>query len=288
MLSGIRNELRPMVRLAIPVILAEIGWTTMGLVDTLMVGPLGPAAIGAVGLGSIVFLAIGIFGMGLMLGLDTLIAQSFGAGRLDRCEYWLRQGVYLALISAVPFSLLSFGVTATLRLWGLNADVLRLASPYLNVVTLSVLPLLLYAAFRRYLQAVNLVRPITFALLSANVVNVAVNWVLIYGKLGFPVLGATGAAWATVFSRFYMAAVLFVAVREAAAAARGPSRSRGAWSGRPCAACLRLASRGPPDPPRGRRVRAATALAGRLTPADLAAHQIAMNLWAFVFMMPSG
>jgi len=192
MLSGIRRELRPMIGLAVPVILAEIGWTTMGLVDTLMVGPLGPAAIGAVGLGSIVFLAIGIFGMGLLLGLDTLVAQSFGAGRVDRCQHWLRQGVYLALITALPLSLLSFGVTASLPMWGLNADVLRLASPYLNIVTLSVVPLLLYAAFRRYLQAINIVRPITFALVSANLVNVVVNWVLIYGKLGFPALGSAG------------------------------------------------------------------------------------------------
>jgi MATE family multidrug resistance protein len=288
-LPGIRRELRPMVELAVHVILAEIGWTTMGLVDTLMVGPLGPAAIGAVGLGSIVFLAIGIFGMGLLLGLDTLIAQSYGAGRLDRCEYWLRQGVYLALISAVPFSLLSFGVTATLPFWGLNADVLDVASPYLNVVSLSVTPLLLYAAFRRYLQAVNLVRPITFALVSANLVNVLVNWLLIYGKLGFPALGATGAAWATVFSRVYMAAVLCVAVREASRrrARAEPGSRRVEW-----AAMRRLLALGGPA---GFQIllevgvfAAATALAGRLAPAALAAHQIAMNLWAFVFMVPLG
>jgi MATE family multidrug resistance protein len=289
MLESIRSELRPMVELAVPVILAEIGWTAMGLVDTLMVGPLGPAAIGAVGLGSIVFLAIGIFGMGLLLGLDTLVAQSFGAGRLDRCQYWLRQGVYLALMSAVPFSLLSFGVTATLPLWGLNPAVLELASPYLNVVTLSVTPLLLYAAFRRYLQAVNLVRPITFALLTANLVNVAVNWVLIYGKFGFPALGATGAAWATVFSRVYMAAVLFVAVREArrGRAVAAPRSRRIEWD-----AVRRLLALGGPA---GFQIllevgvfAAATALAGRLAPAALAAHQIAMNLWAFVFMVPLG
>ncbi len=209
MRSGIRDELRPMVSLAVPVILAEIGWTTMGLVDTLMVGPLGPAAIGAVGLGSIVFLSVGIFGMGLLLGLDTLVAQSFGAGPAGPVPALAAPGdvprpdsVGAALAARRSAS------RATLPLWGLNADVLVLASPYLNVVTLSVLPLLFYTAFRRYLQAVNLVRPITFALLSANLVNVAVNWVLIYGKLGFPALGATGAAWATVFSRVYMAAVL--------------------------------------------------------------------------------
>jgi MATE family multidrug resistance protein len=289
MLPSIRSELRPMVSLAVPVILAEIGWTTMGLVDTLMVGPLGPAAIGAVGLGSVVFLAIGIFGMGLLLGLDTLVAQSFGAGRLDQCEHWLLQGVYLAAISALPLSLLSFGVTASLPLWGLNADVLVLASPYLNVVTLSVVPLLLYAAFRRYLQAVNLVRPITVALLSANLVNVAVNWVLIYGKFGFPALGATGAAWATVLSRVYMAAVLLVAIRAArpghAVAAAGSRRVE--WD-----AVRRLIALGAPA---GSQIllevgvfAAATALAGRLAPASLAAHQIAMNLWAFVFMVPLG
>jgi MATE family multidrug resistance protein len=289
MLSGIRRELKPMVGLAVPVILAEIGWTMMGLVDTLMVGPLGPAAIGAVGLGSIVFLAIGIFGMGLLLGLDTLIAQSYGAGRLDHCQYWLRQGLYLALMSAVPFSLISFGVTATLPRWGLNRDVLDLASPYLSVVTLSVTPLFLYAAFRRYLQAVNIVRPITFALLSANLVNVTVNWVLIYGKFGLPALGATGAAWATVISRVYMAAVLYLAVREArrgrVRADTGPRRAE--W-----AAMRRLLALGIPA---GLQIllevgvfAAATALAGRLTPAALAGHQIAMNLWAFVFMVPLG
>jgi MATE family multidrug resistance protein len=276
-----------MVRLAVPVILAEIGWTTMGLVDTLMVGPLGPAAIGAVGLGSIVFLAIGIFGMGLLLGLDTLVAQAFGAGRLDQCERWLRQGIYLALFSALPLSLLSLGVAASLPLWGLDPDVLALASPYLNVVTVSLLPLLLYAAFRRYLQAMNLVRPITFALLSANLVNMAVNWVLIYGKLGFPALGSTGAAWATVLSRVYMAAVLLLAVREARPGRPAVAPRRAEWS-----AIRRLLGLGVPA---GLQIllevgvfATATALAGRLAPAALAAHQIALNLWSFVFMVPLG
>jgi multidrug resistance protein, MATE family len=289
MLSGIRRELRPMIGLAVPVILAEIGWTMMGLVDTLMVGPLGPAAIGAVGLGSIVFLSIGIFGMGLLLGLDTLVAQAFGAGRPDWCRHWLRQGIYLALILTVPLAVASFALTATLPRWGLNAGVLALASPYLNVVTLSVLPLLFYTAFRRYLQAMNIVRPITFALLSANLVNVLVNWVLIYGNLGFPALGATGAAWATVFSRIYMAAVLGFAIREAnrsRVAALQVSR-RLEWK-----ALRRMLSLGGPA---SLQIllemgvfAAASVLAGRLIPAALAAHQIALNLWSFVFMVPLG
>lgn len=279
-----------MIALAAPVALAEVGWTTMGLVDTLMVGPLGPAAIGAVGLGSIVFLSIGIFGMGLLLGLDTLVSQAFGAGRIDRCHYWLLQGIYLAMVAAVPLTLLSLAVTATLPYWGLNPSVLAVASPYLAVVTLSVLPLLLYTAFRRYLQAMNIVRPITVALVSANLVNVAVNWVLIYGHFGFPALGATGAAWATVLSRVYMAAVLLMAIVARDGGRRKdlatvPRRMDGAALGR------LLALGGPAALQILLEVgvfAAVTALAGRLATAALAAHQIALNLWSVVFMVPLG
>ncbi len=92
-----------MFSLAAPVVIAELGWITMGMVDTLMVGPLGPEAIGAVGLGSSLFIAVAIFAMGMLLGLDPLVSQSFGAGRLDECRRWLLQGVYLALILADPF-----------------------------------------------------------------------------------------------------------------------------------------------------------------------------------------
>lgn len=279
-----------MIGLAIPVILAEVGWTTMGLVDTFMVGSLGPAAIGAVGLGSIVFLSIGIFGMGLLLGLDTLVSQAYGAGRIDLCHHWLLQGIYLGLAAAVPLTLVSLGIIATLPLWGLNPDVLALSGPYLKVVTLSVLPLLFYTAFRRYLQAMNSVRPITFALVTANLVNVAVNWVLIHGHLGFPALGATGAAWATVLSRVYMAAVLLVAIvmRDERHQTRLAAVSRRVeWQ-----AVRRMLGLGVPA---GLQIllevgvfAAASALAGRLSPGALAAHQIALNLWAIVFMVPLG
>ena len=75
MIVGVRREVRPLLKLAGPVVLAEIGWMSMGIVDTIMVGPLGPAAICATGMGSSVFTAIVIFGMGLMLGLDALVSQ---------------------------------------------------------------------------------------------------------------------------------------------------------------------------------------------------------------------
>ena len=104
MAASWRSELRPLGRLAWPVILAEIGWMAMGIVDTLMVGPLGPEAIGGVGLAGILFFAMAACGMGLLLGLDTVVSQAYGAGDHDACRRWLWQGLWLGLFAALPLA----------------------------------------------------------------------------------------------------------------------------------------------------------------------------------------
>jgi MATE family multidrug resistance protein len=286
----LRVALRHLLLLAVPVILAELGWMAMGIVDTIMVGPLGPEAIGAVGIGSGLFMAVAIFGMGLLLGLDTLVAQSFGAGRMDECHRWLAHGVVLALLIAAPMTVVLLGGLSLLRHIGLHRDVMRLTLPYVAAVTWSLLPLLFYATFRRYLQGIAIVRPIAFALVSANIVNIAANWVLIYGRLGLPALGVTGAAVATTVSRAYMAAVLLIAIllhdrriQGRLAAAIGSIEwarlARLVRLGFPAAAQLTLEIGA---------FATATALAGKLDPMAVASHQIALNVAAFVFMVPLG
>ena len=89
-----------MVALAVPVVLSELGWMAMGVVDTIMVGRLGPAAIGAVALGNAICYTPSIFGVGLMLGLDTLVSQAYGREDHDECHRWLAQGVYLACFAS--------------------------------------------------------------------------------------------------------------------------------------------------------------------------------------------
>jgi multidrug resistance protein, MATE family len=278
-----------MFALAAPVVVAELGWITMGMVDTLMVGPLGAAAIGAVGLGSSLFTAVAIFAMGMLLGLDPLVSQSFGAGRLDECHRWLLHGIYLALLLAIPSTFGVFALVASLDHWHMNPDVLRLTRPYLEAVAWSVPPLLIYFALRRYLQSVSIVRPIMLTLIGANVLNVIVNGVLIYGRFGAPAMGVAGAAWATVLSRVAMAASLLavVLVHERAAV----PRVHVSWRfevirikkllvvGFPAAMQLTLEVG---------VFAAASALAGRMLPVSLAAHQIALNLAGFTFMVPLG
>ena len=286
----IRQELRPMATLAMPVVVAEIGWVAMGLVDTLMVGPLGPEAIGAVGIGSAVFMGVVIFAMGLFLGLDTLVSHAYGAGRVDDCHRWLVHGTLLSLVVSVPITLLLLGLSTWLGRWGLDPTVYRLSRPYLDILVWSVAPLLLYATFRRYLQGMGVVRPVMIALVAANVTNAIVNWILIYGKLGAPAMGVRGSAWATVMSRVAMAAYLLVVIIR-----RERGRRPGlfetslaidpGWMRRLIALGLPAASQLTLEVG---VFAASTALAGRLVPTALAAHQIAVNIAALSFMVPLG
>ena len=110
-----------------------------------------------------------------------------------------------------------WGISASLGRWGLNPRVLVLTRPFLDALTWSIPPLLLYSAFRRYLQGMGAVRPVMIALVAANLVNVLFNWILIFGRFGFPALGVRGAAWSTVLARVAMAAFLFgvIVYREA-------------------------------------------------------------------------
>src|ERR1700683_3333169 len=118
-----RSELRALVILAIPVVLSELGWMAQGVVDTIMVGRLGPAAIGAVALGNAVFYTPSLFGFGILLGLDTLVSQSYGRRDYDGCHRWLAQGIYLAML-VTPFIMAAIWLGSfAYALFGIGAQV---------------------------------------------------------------------------------------------------------------------------------------------------------------------
>ncbi len=288
--QGLWGNVRHVLALAIPVALAELGWVSMNVVDTIMVGGLGPSAIGAIAIGGSAFYAFAIFGTGLLLGLDTLVAQAFGAGDREDCHRSLATGISLALL-LTPVLMLFFYVTPFFfQAIGINADVSALAGNFIRALSLSTLPLLLYGAFRRYLQAIGHVRPVMFTLVSANLVNWLFNWLLIEGHWGLPALGVTGSALSTVMARVYMAAVLAFCIwwfeRRG-----GFARTR--FFRKPDGERLRLLLR--LGLPAATQILleigafgAAALLAGRLAPVALAAHQIAINVASVSFMVPLG
>jgi MATE family multidrug resistance protein len=279
-----------MVTLAVPVVLSELGWMAMGVVDTIMVGRLGPAAIGAVALGNAICYTPSIFGVGLMLGLDTLVAQAYGRKDHDECHRWLAQGVYLACIAAVPIMAGIWLASLGFAHFGIAAEVAGPASEYLRLLNWGTLPLLLYGATRRYLQGVGQVRVITVTYVLANLVNWFGNWVLIYGKLGLPALGVNGSAISTAFARVTMAvALLGFAWRY--------ERGRGHplfhhWARPQAARIKRLLRLGAPAA--GQILlevgawNLATFSAGYLTPVALATHQIVLNYASVTYMVPLG
>src|SRR6202142_3519027 len=127
-----RVELRALVTLAVPVVLSELGWMAQGVVDTIMVGRLGPSAIGAVALGNAVCYTPSMFGIGLLLGLDTLVSQAYGRKDHEECHRWLAQGVYLASISAVPIMVGIALVSLFFARFGIAAEVAAPASGYMR------------------------------------------------------------------------------------------------------------------------------------------------------------
>jgi multidrug resistance protein, MATE family len=285
-----RRELGAMTALALPVVLSELGWMLEGIVDTIMVGRLGPEAIGAVAVGNAVYYVPSLFGIGLLLGLDTLVAQAYGRDDHDACHHWLAQGVYLACIVSPPLMLLLGAFSLVFGHVGIHAEVAGPAGSYLRVIIWGTLPLLLYGAARRYLQGVGQVRVVTVTFVVANLLNWFGNWVLIYGKLGAPAMGVRGSALSTVISRVYMAASLIGFAWRYERSRGHPLFAR--WAKPSLLKIKQLARLGAPAA--GQIVaevgawNLATFSAGFLTPVELATHTIALSYASLTYMVPLG
>ena len=290
--ENLPGEIRPMLALATPIILAELGWMTMTIVDTMMVGRQANSAvaIGAVSLASILYYTVAIFGTGLVLGLDTLVSQAFGAGDTKEVHRVLVNGIYLALALSPALMAITWASETILVRMHLQQEVVAQAIPYLRALNWGTLPLLLYSVFRRYLQGINLAAPVMFSLVSANLVNFVGNWALIFGHLGFHAMGTVGSGWSTFIARIYMAGVLLVyciyhEIRHKHglfAASRLPHMPR-------VRHLLRLGF------PAAMQIAfeigvfsVATLFIGRLGPVPLAGNQIALNCVSTTFMVPLG
>jgi len=288
--ARVRAELGPLCAVAWPVVLAELGWMGMVLVDTMFVGRVSPTALGGVAIGGGVFFGTAIFGMGLLLGLDFMVARAFGAGEHREMHISLVQGLYVSVALSFVLFFVVRGLLPWLATFGVRPEVAAEAIAYGRPLSWSLLPLLVFSALRRYLQATNRVKPIMLALMTANVMNAVIAWVLILGHFGFAARGAPGAAWATVISRIYLSGFLIAYILLAER-----RRSTGLL-----ATPMRL------DPERiGTLVRlglpaalqltlevgvfvTATMIVGTLDAVWLAAHRIALDAASFTFMIPLG
>lgn len=283
-----RGELRPMVQLAAPVVLVQVGLMTMGVVDTIMVGRVSAVALAAVALGNLYFMNVTFFGMGTLMALDPLVSQALGAREPMGVAHAIQRAfVLLVALSAATSLVLAAAepVFVTLRQ---PREVIPDATRYVWITILSVIPYFAFIVLRQSLQAMHRVAPIVITIVGANLTNVFLNWVFIYGNLGSPPLGVPGAAWATCLSRWVMGVgLLSIGWRDL----RGylVPIQRDALGHRSIARLFRLGA------PIGLQMTLEVTafgviglMMGMLGAAELGAHQIAINLAATTFMVPLG
>jgi MATE family multidrug resistance protein len=292
--SALRTEIASQLRLAGPVVLAQLGTMTMSLVDTLMVGRIeggsraAELALSAVTMGHVLFFAGGSFAFGTLMALDPLVSQALGAEDRDAVALAVQRGLVLALGLSVLVALPLFFCEPLFALLGQPPESIPIAAGYTRALLPSVPAFFLFGALRQVLQAMGLLRPILLAVLVANLGNVLFNWALIFGHLGLPALGAVGSGWATTLSRTLMVVVLAAFSWSAVRPTLRPWHPRALR----LAPLVRMLKGGGPVGVQHSLEFGAFGLVaivmGTLGSREQAAHAIAINIASLSFMVPLG
>ena len=288
MLLPRRTELAAMSRLALPVVVAQVGLMLMGVVDTLMVGRVSSVALAAVALGNLYFITIVVPASGTLMVLDPVVAQAVGARDSEGMARGIQRGFLLAAVLGVFASLLLIPVRSVLQLLHQPPALVPLASSYVIISIVGVLPFLAFVVLRQSLQALGATRALVGVIVVGNLMNAFLNWVFVYGHMGSQAMGAPGSAWATCFSRWLMVLLLLVLGWRSLKSALVPWRPETFHLG-PLRAMLRLGL--PIGFQQGIEIGAFAAigvLMGVLGTIEMAAHQIAINLASLTFMVPLG
>ena len=282
------GDLGELIRLAIPVVVVQVGLMSMGVVDTLMVGRLSAADLAAVALGNLYFFLFTIFGMGVLLSLDPVVSQAVGARDDEAVARGIQRGLLLAGMLGIVTASCLVPAGPLLTAFRQPEEVVPLATGYAHAVIPGVFAFLGFVVFRQTLQAMGRLRAIVIAVIVANLVNVLLNWTLVLGHFGAPRMGAVGTGWASSISRWTLLAVVLFLARGTLRPLLLPLRPEvREWA--PIRRMLVLGS------PIGFQLFleygafAFTGLVvGLLGTIPMASHQVAINLASLTFMVPLG
>ncbi|TAI49378.1 MATE family efflux transporter [Flagellimonas allohymeniacidonis] len=198
------KEFKYNLRLAYPVILGMLGHTFVAFADNIMVGQLGTAELAAVSLGnSFIFIAMSL-GIGFSTAITPLVAEADGAGNQAGGKSALKHGLVLCTILGLSLFGIILLCKPLLHMMQQPEEVVELAIPYLDLVAFSLVPLIIFQAFKQFSEGLSQTKYPMYATILANVINVVINYLLIFGAFGFPKLGIVGAAIGTLASRFIM------------------------------------------------------------------------------------
>ncbi|OZC03244.1 MATE family efflux transporter [Rubricoccus marinus] len=286
----VRREVAATLRLAAPLVGAQLAQMSMSFVDVVMVGRLGTSALAAAVLGSTAFFTLSLICVGVILAVNPTVAQAVGAGDDDLAARATRQGLWLSVILGVPlFVALGWSEEGLLAL-GQDPDTAALAAAYLRAIRWGIVPNLMFSAFRGFYEGTGRARPVLLATIVGVAVNVVANNALMYGKWGLPALGLEGTGWSSALVFTAMAASLAIGIRVSPALRRFGVLT-GLRSPDPVMLGTLVKLGAPIGVTFGLEAglfSAATLLVGWLGETPLAAHQIALNAASFTFMVPLG
>lgn len=200
--------------LALPVIIGQLGFMMMGVVDSVMVGRLGAVPLAAAALGSSITILIFIIGLGSSVAVTPLVAILIGSKRLEVSGVYFKQSLFINVQLSIILFLAIFFASYLIPYMNQPEDVIPHAESYTRILSLSVLPQMIFQTYKQFIEGFSIMRPAMFIAIAANFINAFSNWVFIYGNLGVPAYGLDGAGFATVISRIFMAILLMTYVTK--------------------------------------------------------------------------
>jgi MATE family multidrug resistance protein len=210
LIANYTKEFRYNLKLSFPVMLGMLGHTFVAFADNVMVGQLGTAELAAVSLGnSFVFIAMSL-GIGFSTAITPLVAEADASNNISEGKNAFKHGLLLCTILSVLLFLIIILLKPVMYYMDQPKEVVELAIPYLNFVSLSLIPLIVFQALKQFSDGLSNTKYPMYATILANVINITLNYFLIFGTFGFPKLGITGAAIGTLISRIIMVYFLWM------------------------------------------------------------------------------
>jgi multidrug resistance protein, MATE family len=276
--------------LAYPVVLSQLGHIMVGVVDTAMVGQIGTIEQAAVALSNSLYTLVLVFGLGVSYGVTPLVAAADSSGDINQNSELLKHGIVINTILGILLFVLLFSLSPVLNLFDQKQEVVDLAIPFLNVMMLGMIPLCIFSGFKQFTEGLSFTRMAMLITIASNLINILLNYLMIFGHWGFPRMGLMGSCWASFISRVVMALTMFLYVYYN----RDFKKYRAGFSIRNISRELtkKILKIGVPSGLQWVFEVGAFAFAvimiGWISPISQAAHQVALSIAATTYMMASG
>ncbi|MFI3320960.1 MAG: MATE family efflux transporter [Rikenellaceae bacterium] len=209
-----RKYYKKNLQLALPIIIANLGQATVGIIDNIMVGQLGALELAAASLATIILHNVLVFGIGIATSLTPLTGELFATGSYKKAASLFQNSLLLNIVIGLILSVGMYYATPLFYLMGQPEGVVVMAESYFKIISLSIFPFLAFLAFKQFMEGIGNTKVSMSITIISNILNIVLNYLLIYGKFGFPQMGVNGAAVATLISRIFMPIAFYIYFRS--------------------------------------------------------------------------